>query len=210
MYEKNKYWMHQTNQEYILNRIKKLPKVQLAYHQKWEEIEKSTGAAVTTPMMTTPMTPTTAFPLLKKEITQEETSENVEDKQTSPSSPPTQQSRMERFMKRHLYKQEDPSRHNIRLAKLKVEVGEAGKGRKKMLDSFIHILFLKDINYRNVVREISTLAIKMDATNQHIMKQVHNALKEKSKRIKVLLETALKEDIDQLRKVQKVNTKYLC
>ncbi|CAO3694008.1 unnamed protein product [Rhizopus stolonifer] len=185
MYEKNKYWMHQTNQEYILNRIKKLPKVQLAYHQKWEEIEKSTGAAVTTPMMATPMTPTTAFPLLKREITQEETSENVEDKQTSPSSPPTQQSRMERFMKRHLYKQEDPSRHNIRLAKLKVEVGEA------------------DINYRNVVREISTLAIKMDATNQHIMKQVQKALKEKSKRIKVLLETALKEDIDQLRKVQK-------
>ncbi|KAI9280629.1 hypothetical protein BY458DRAFT_499893 [Sporodiniella umbellata] len=185
MYEKNKYWMKQTNQEYLVERLQKLPKVQTVYQSKWEEIEKLTGVSVTTPMIATPMTPT-AFPLLKREITQEEIrSESPEDKQTSPSSPPTQQSRMERFMKRHLYKQEDPSRQNIRLAKLKVEVSEA------------------DINYRNVVREISTLAIKMDATNQHIIKQVQNALKEKSKRIKNLLDIALQEDAEQLQKTQK-------
>ncbi|KAG1149509.1 hypothetical protein G6F37_003101 [Rhizopus arrhizus] len=185
MYDKNKYWMHQTNQEYLLNRLKKLPKAQQTYQQKWEEIEKSTGMAITTPMLATPSTTTaTSFPLLKREISQEETvSPNESD--TSPSSLPTQQSRIERFMKKHLNKPEDPTRHNIRIAKLKVEVAEA------------------DTNYRNIVREISTLAIKMDATNQHIMKQVQNVLKEKSNKIKDILTIALKADIEQLQKAQK-------
>lgn len=132
MYDKNKYWMHQTNQEYLLNRLKKLPKAQQTYQQKWEEIEKSTGMAVTTPMLATPSTTTaTSFPLLKREISQEETvSPNESD--TSPSSLPTQQSRIERFMKKHLNKPEDPTRHNIRIAKLKVEVAEAGNSEKKL------------------------------------------------------------------------------
>jgi hypothetical protein len=37
-----------------------------------------------------------------------------------------QSSRIERFMKRRLNKPEDPGNKNIRLAKLKVEVAEAG------------------------------------------------------------------------------------
>jgi hypothetical protein len=46
----------------------------------------------------------------------------------SPSTLPQQQSsRIERFMKRHLNKPEDtPGNKNIKIAKLKVEVGEAG------------------------------------------------------------------------------------
>lgn len=39
----------------------------------------------------------------------------------------TQSSRIERFMKRHLNKPEDATSKNIKMAKLKVEVGEAGK-----------------------------------------------------------------------------------
>ncbi|KAG1225063.1 hypothetical protein G6F68_020003 [Rhizopus microsporus] len=83
-------------------------------------------------MLATPSTTTaTSFPLLKREISQEETvSPNESD--TSPSSLPTQQSRIERFMKKHLNKPEDPTRHNIRIAKLKVEVAEAGNSEKKL------------------------------------------------------------------------------
>lgn len=45
----------------------------------------------------------------------------------------------------------------------------------------------------------------MDATNQHIMKQVQNVLKEKSNKIKDILTIALKADIEQLQKAQKVS-----
>lgn len=136
--------MHQTNQEYLMNRLKKLPKVQQIYTQKWEEIEKSTGLSISTPMIATPNTPSTTFPILKKELTNEETSSNeannnAGENQISPSSPPTQQGRIERFMKKHLNKQEDPTRQNIRIAKLKVEVAEAGM--------FHRILFL----YQNII-----------------------------------------------------------
>ncbi|CEG71157.1 hypothetical protein RMATCC62417_06940 [Rhizopus microsporus] len=191
MYDKNKYWMHQTNQEYLMNRLKKLPKVQQIYTQKWEEIEKSTGLSISTPMIATPNTPSTTFSILKKELTNEEASSNeanhnnTGENQISPSSPPTQQGRIERFMKKHLNKQEDPTRQNIRIAKLKVEVAEA------------------DTNYRNVVREVTNLAIKMDATNQHILRQVQNSLKEKSSRVKDILKTALEADIEQLQQTQK-------
>ncbi|KAG1236690.1 hypothetical protein G6F67_001812 [Rhizopus microsporus] len=191
MYDKNKYWMHQTNQEYLMNRLKKLPKVQQIYTQKWEEIERSTGLSISTPMIATPNTPSSTFPMLKKELTNEEAlsneanHNNTGENQISPSSPPTQQGRIERFMKKHLNKQEDPTRQNIRIAKLKVEVAEA------------------DANYRNVVREITNLAIKMDATNQHILRQVQNSLKEKSSRVKDILKTALEADIEQLQQTQK-------
>lgn len=202
--------MHQTNQEYLMNRLKKLPKVQQIYTQKWEEIERSTGLSISTPMIATPNTPSSTFPMLKKELTNEEAlsneanHNNTGENQISPSSPPTQQGRIERFMKKHLNKQEDPTRQNIRIAKLKVEVAEAGTLHGVLFFVSEHNRVAIDANYRNVVREITNLAIKMDATNQHILRQVQNSLKEKSSRVKDILKTALEADIEQLQQTQKV------
>lgn len=148
MYDKNKYWMHQTNQEYLMNRLKKLPKVQQIYTQKWEEIERSTGLSISTPMIATPNTPSSTFPMLKKELTNEEAlsneanHNNTGENQISPSSPPTQQGRIERFMKKHLNKQEDPTRQNIRIAKLKVEVAEAGTLHRILFFLYQNIIVL--------------------------------------------------------------------
>lgn len=210
-YEKNKAWMNQSNQEYIIARLKKLPAVQEIYFQKWDEIERSAGTTVASPMVATPMTPTlptplpsagSAFPLLHKKLSQDEEMDtramSMDDDRvkqqpvkfadlinTSPSSPPQHQSsRIERFMKKHLNKPEDAGSKNIRIAKLKVEVGEA------------------DTNYRNVVREISTLSVKIDATNHHILNNVQIALKEKSERVKALLQVAMKAELDRMQQLQ--------
>lgn len=127
--------------------------MQEIYFQKWDEIERSAGTTVASPMVATPMTPTlptplpsagSAFPLLHKKLSQDEEIDtramSMDDDRvkqqpvkfadlinTSPSSPPQHQSsRIERFMKKHLNKPEDNGSKNIRIAKLKVEVGEAG------------------------------------------------------------------------------------
>ncbi|KAG2214312.1 hypothetical protein INT47_000868 [Mucor saturninus] len=207
-YEKNKAWMSQSNQEYVIARLKKLPDVKEIYTQKWDEIDRSSaGATVSSPMLLTPMTPTlstgttlsgggSAFPLLSKKLSHDEELDiramSMDDdrvrqqplKFSDVAGGPQQSSRIERFMKRHLNKAEDPTRQNIRVAKLKVEIGEA------------------DTNYRNVVREISTLSIKIDATNHHILNNVQLALKEKAEKIKKLLELALNADLEYIQQSQ--------
>lgn len=100
-------------------------------------------------MLMTPMTPTlstgttltgggSAFPLLNKKLSHDEELDiramSMDDdrvrqqplKFSDVAGSPQQSSRIERFMKRHLNKPEDPTRQNIRVAKLKVEIGEAG------------------------------------------------------------------------------------
>ncbi|KAI7897336.1 uncharacterized protein EV154DRAFT_410146, partial [Mucor mucedo] len=148
-YEKNKAWMSQSNQEYVIARLKKLPDVKEIYTQKWDEIDRSSaGATVSSPMLLTPMTPTlstgttlsgggSAFPLLSKKLSHDEELDiramSMDDdrvrqqplKFSDVAGSPQQSSRIERFMKRHLNKAEDPTRQNIRVAKLKVEIGEA-------------------------------------------------------------------------------------
>lgn len=59
-----------------------------------------------------------------------------------------------------------------------------------------------DTNYRNVVRELSTMAIKIDATNLHILNNVQASLKEKSDKVKEMLQSALKADLHQLEQRQ--------
>lgn len=59
-----------------------------------------------------------------------------------------------------------------------------------------------DTNYRNVVREISTLSIKIDVTNHHILNNVQLALKEKAEKVKNLLQLALKADLEQFQQTQ--------
>lgn len=96
-------------------------------------------------MLMTPMTPTLSngsntpsFPLLNKKQSHDEELDiramSMDDDGVKQQSlkfgdlvgSPQQSSRIERFMKRHLNKPEDPGKQNIRIAKLKVEVGEAG------------------------------------------------------------------------------------
>jgi hypothetical protein len=66
---------------------------------------------------------------------------SMDDDRTKQKFTDTQQSsRIERFMKRHLNKPEDPGSKNIRLAKLKVEVAEAGNIVKVALNSCTNLL----------------------------------------------------------------------
>lgn len=78
-----------------------------------------------------------AFPLLTKKLSHDEETDiramSMDDdrvkqplKFADTANNTQQTSRIERFMKRHLNKSEDPTRQNIKIAKLKVEVGEAG------------------------------------------------------------------------------------
>ncbi|KAI8327222.1 hypothetical protein EDC96DRAFT_532360 [Choanephora cucurbitarum] len=182
-FDKNKAWMQQSNTEYLMARLKKLPNMHEVYVQKWDEIERSTGATVASPMMAplTPIMSTHSFnkPLLMREEEDRAMSMDDDRARYQKSTDPHQSSRIERFMKKRLNKPEDPTRQNIRLAKLKVEVAEADK------------------EYRNAVREVSTLSIKIDATNHHILNNVQTALKERSEKVKQMLQAALDADLIQ-------------
>ncbi|KAK4522025.1 uncharacterized protein ATC70_004564 [Mucor velutinosus] len=191
-FDKNKAWMNHVNGDYLIARLKKLPTAHEIYIQKWDEIERSAGGtAVASPMLMTPMTPTLS---VGSTLTSQHSDDLLESRAMSMDDDrtrkfadvvnATQSSRIERFMKRHLNKPEDATSRNIKMAKLKVEVGEA------------------DTNYRNVVRELSTMAIKIDATNLHILHNVQASLKEKSDKVKNMLQAALKADLRQLEQGQ--------
>ena len=110
-------------------------KVHEIYVQKWDEIERSTGGTtVASPMSMTPMTPTFSVgSTLTTHISDDSLDSramSMDDDRTRRFADivnTTQSSRIERFMKRHLNKPEDATSKNIKMAKLKVEVGEAGK-----------------------------------------------------------------------------------
>ncbi|KAL7315514.1 hypothetical protein PS15m_004726 [Mucor circinelloides] len=191
-FDKNKAWMNNVNGDYLITRLKKLPTAHEIYIQKWDEVERSTGGtAVASPMMMTPMTPTLS---MGSTLTSQNNDDLLDSRAMSMDDDrtrrfadvvnATQSSRIERFMKRHLNKPEDATSKNIKIAKLKVEVSEA------------------DTNYRNVVRELSTMAIKIDATNLHILHNVQASLKEKSDKVKEMLQAALKADLHQLEQGQ--------
>ncbi|KAI8646100.1 hypothetical protein BD408DRAFT_380956 [Parasitella parasitica] len=183
--DKNKAWMNNVNGDYLVTRLKKLPTVQNIYVQKWDEIERSTGGTtVASPMLMTPTTPSLSMgsnlSSLSSDDSLDQRAMSMDDDRTKKFADitnTTQSSRIERFMKRHLNKPEDATTKNIKLANLKVEVGEA------------------DTNYRDVVRELSTMAIKIDATNLHILNNVQASLKEKADRVKEMLQSALKADL---------------
>ncbi|KAI8375225.1 hypothetical protein BD560DRAFT_393091 [Blakeslea trispora] len=188
-FDKNKAWMHQSNTEYLVARLKKLPKMHEVYVQKWDEIERSNGTSIASPMMA-PLTPvmstdsSMAGSLIHKQLSiKDEESDmramSMDDDRARFPKYNDQSSRIERFMKKRLNKPEDPTRQNIKLAKLKVEVAEADK------------------EYRNAVREVSTLSIKIDATNHHILNNVQTALKERSEKVKQMLQVALDADLMQ-------------
>jgi hypothetical protein len=59
-----------------------------------------------------------------------------------------------------------------------------------------------DTNYRNVVREINTLATKVDATNLYILKTVQTSLKDKSDKVKNMLQLVLTSELQQSQQLQ--------
>ncbi|KAL9538766.1 hypothetical protein MBANPS3_010691 [Mucor bainieri] len=209
-FDKNKAWMHHVNGDYLITRLKKLPTAHEIYIQKWDEIERSAGGTtVASPMLLTPMTPTlsvgSTLTSLHSDDSLDSRAMSMDDDRTRKFADvvnnASQSSRIERFMKRHLNKPEDATSKNIKMAKLKVEVGEA------------------DTNYRNVVRELSTMAIKIDATNLHILHNVQASLKEKSDKVQAMLQAVLKADLHQLEQgqhpvthllanVDKINNQY--
>ncbi|KAI8883403.1 RhoGAP-domain-containing protein [Backusella circina FSU 941] len=187
---KNRAWMRDMNVEYTLARVKKHAKAKEEYMQKWEDMDRSTGYAVASPMLSTPTSP---FPVLTKSLSMD-TTEDVRTRAMSLDSERVRingssapQSRLERLKKQfgHLKNQEDPTKHNIKVANLKVEVGEA------------------DTNYRNVVREISNLALKNEASHKHILKTVQTSLEQKSQHVKAILESALSSNLLDLEASQK-------
>lgn len=179
------------------------------YVQKWDEIEKTNSCASPIPL-TPSSTLTGSFPSFRA-LQDEEVdtrSMSLDDDRSKqgikfhdPMNGNQQSSRIERFMKRRLNKPEDPGNKNIRLAKLKVEVAEAGKLFIKYNKVYVLTLYT-DTNYRNVVREINTLAITVDATNLHILNNVQTSLKEKADKVKQMLQIALEAELQQSHQVQ--------
>ncbi|KAI8991761.1 hypothetical protein BDF20DRAFT_984371 [Mycotypha africana] len=192
LYDKNRAWMNQLNAEYIMTRLDKLPKAYEIYTRKWNEIEALSNTTVSSPMITlsTPIMPNFySLPVNNNNnnITNTNNTHNsilsvstFKDENVEQSS----SKKIERFMKKHLNKVEDPAKQNLKLAKLKVELNEA------------------DTNYRNVVRDINTMALKLDATNYHILLNVQSGLKERSERVKIMLQNVIKADTKQLQKRQ--------
>lgn len=62
----------------------------------------------------------------------------------------------------------------------------------------------EDTNYRNAVREISTLAIRKDASHKHILKTVQKAVQDKSELIKSLMEDIVSVELTHLEGETKV------
>ncbi|KAI8883097.1 RhoGAP-domain-containing protein [Backusella circina FSU 941] len=192
---KNKSWMKELNNGYMVARAKKYPLARDVYNQKWEEIERSAGASVASPILQSPAT-TSIHPLAIKSTAEEnegatrnvsiDSTRTQNDSITSPSpllpQAQQQQSRLDRLKKQfaHLKTHEDPTKQNIKMANLKMEVGEA------------------DTNYRKAVREINTLALRNDVSHKHILNTVQKAIQDKSELIKSLMEDIVSVEVTHL------------
>ncbi|KAG0168347.1 casein kinase I [Apophysomyces sp. BC1034] len=197
--------------QYLQMRTQALPAAREAYTQKWEEIDKSqlNNAHVTSP--TSPSTPlprmnrstsiTTTTMTTRPEDNTRGTFSMDDDRAPTASlsmaasvlqtkapevAPQSPHRRIERFMNKFSYlaHHNDHSRHNVRIAKLKVEAHEA------------------DVEYRKVVRRLDLLSKKHKAANEYSFNALQSQLLEKSSVMKEALNVVLSAELKHIKHTQ--------
>ncbi|KAF7728282.1 hypothetical protein EC973_006456 [Apophysomyces ossiformis] len=198
--------------QYLQTRTQELPLAREAYTQKWEEIDRyqsSTGNVISPISPSTPVAKinrSTSITGTMSEAPKHEESDrgtfSMDDERSSAISlamaansihnkpaEGTAQSphrRIERFMNKFSYltHHHDHSRHNVRVAKLKVEAHEA------------------DVHYRKVIRRLDLLNKKHKAANEYSLSALQSQLLEKSSVMKEVLNVMLSIELKQIKRTQ--------